>query len=327
MAGLLETIARRLLGGNRKKKTGRRVSPIRVKPVEMPCVDESMDNLTMWNESEPDVMVEECVGDFAEEFGEEFPGEDVIILDQESIEYDDGFEVEKFGTVENADAMTDDYLLSQIDEFRAKAQQLQNLLLSKESKVAELQTIVDEREGKAKELEDILTERQKQADGVTAEMTRQIDSLIEKVTTKMEEISSNITSSVNGSLEASTSVVGRELESVGKSLENVTGEMVDSRQLSERQIAEISELKDLLANMPNLEEMKTEILEKIHAENVKCYRNTSDLFKGLEDKMDKMRGLEQKIEDLQKNSVILMVLHSISIVGLIVVALAAFGIF
>lgn len=322
MAGLLETIARRLLGGNRKKRTARKVSPIRVKPVEMPCVNESMDNLTMWNETEQDAVVEEVVeefvGDFAEEFGEEFPGEDVIILEQEPIEYDDGFE---------AAALSDDYLLTQIDEFRAKAQQLQNLLLSKESKVAELQTIVDEREGKAKELEDILTERQKQADGVTAEMTKQIDSLIEKISSKMEEISSNITSSVNGSLEASTSVVGKELETVGKSLENVTGEMVDSRQLSERQIAELSEIKDLVGNMSNLDEMKTEILDKIHSENVKCYRNTSDLIKGLEDKMDKINELELKLASAQKSMNILTILSGITIAGLVIVALAAFGVF
>ena len=322
MAGLLETIARRLLGGNRKKRTARKVSPIRVKPVEMPCVNESMDNLTMWNETEQDAVVEEVVeefvGDFAEEFGDKFPGEDVIILEQEPVEYDDGFEEA---------ALSDDYLLAQIDEFRAKAQQLQNLLLSKESKVAELQTIVDEREGKAKELEDILNERQKQAEGVTAAMTKQIDSLVETMTSKMEEISSNIASSVNGSLEASTSVVGRELESVSKSLENVTGEMVDSRQLSERQIAELSEIKDLVGNMPSLDETKTEILDKIHSENVKCYRNTSDLVKGLEDKLDKMNELDLKLASAQKSMNILTVLSGVTIVGLIVVALAAFGIF
>ena len=39
-----------------------------------------------------------------------------------------------------------DFLLTQIDEFREKAKQLQELLLSKESKVKELQTIVAERE-------------------------------------------------------------------------------------------------------------------------------------------------------------------------------------
>ena len=52
----------------------------------------------------------------------------------------------------------EDFLLSQIDEFREKAKQLQNLLTSKESKVQELQNLVNEREDKAQELEQILSE-------------------------------------------------------------------------------------------------------------------------------------------------------------------------
>ena len=57
----------------------------------------------------------------------------------------------------------EDFLLNQIDEFREKAKQLQNLLASKESKVQELQTLVNEREDKAQELEQILTEKQEEA--------------------------------------------------------------------------------------------------------------------------------------------------------------------
>ena len=57
----------------------------------------------------------------------------------------------------------EDFLLSQIDEFREKAKQLQNLLTSKESKVQELQNLVNEREDKAQELEQILSERQEEA--------------------------------------------------------------------------------------------------------------------------------------------------------------------
>ena len=39
----------------------------------------------------------------------------------------------------------EDFLLSQIDEFREKAKQLQDLLAAKENKVQELQWIVNER--------------------------------------------------------------------------------------------------------------------------------------------------------------------------------------
>ena len=46
----------------------------------------------------------------------------------------------------------DDFLLSQIDEFREKAKQLQEMLSNKETKANELQSIVAEREEKAEEL-------------------------------------------------------------------------------------------------------------------------------------------------------------------------------
>ena len=68
----------------------------------------------------------------------------------------------------------EDFLLSQIDEFRERAKQLQSLL--------------DSRETEAQELQKILEERQKKADGFTAEVEKQIDRLIGKVSAKMEEI-------------------------------------------------------------------------------------------------------------------------------------------
>ena len=84
----------------------------------------------------------------------------------------------------------EDFLLSQIDEFRERAKQLQSLLDSRETEAQELQTLVDERQEKADALGQILEERQKKADGFTAEVEKQIDRLIGKVSAKMEEIRS-----------------------------------------------------------------------------------------------------------------------------------------
>ena len=75
----------------------------------------------------------------------------------------------------------EDFLLSQIDEFRERAKQLQSLLDSRETEAQELQTLVDERQEKADALGQILEERQKKADGFTAEVEKQIDRLIGKV--------------------------------------------------------------------------------------------------------------------------------------------------
>lgn len=86
----------------------------------------------------------------------------------------------------------EDFLLSQIDEFREKAKQLQDLLAAKENKVQELQSIVNEREGKAEEWQHILVERQEEADKIVTEFTKKVDDLADRVTAKMTEIETSI---------------------------------------------------------------------------------------------------------------------------------------
>lgn len=194
----------------------------------------------------------------------------------------------------------DDYLLTQIDEFREKAKQLQELLISKESKVMELQSIVDEREVKAKELEHILNERQEKADGITAEVSRKIDSLIEKVTEKMDEIGVSI---------------GNEV-SEGQKL---TAEQMEG-------------LKETLASVnEQLETIKAELSEKVHTENVKCFRNISDLFKSMEEKVDSIQTMEQalgkKTESVHKCTIAIIVLTVINMLGLTAVILMELGVF
>ena len=90
----------------------------------------------------------------------------------------------------------EDFLLSQIDEFREKAKQLQNLLTSKESKVQELQNLVNEREDKAQELEQILSERQEEADEIVSDFSKKVDELAERVTAKMNEIEISVSKQV-----------------------------------------------------------------------------------------------------------------------------------
>ena len=190
----------------------------------------------------------------------------------------------------------EDYLLNQIDEFRERAQKLQDLLLSKESKVEELQNIVDEREGKAKELQEILDERQRKADGITEEMNKQIDNLIEKVTAKMSEI------------EASMSE-----------------DLADGRKISEEQATQMKE--SLAALTTQLEALKADLSEKIHSENVKCYRNVADLLKGLEDKMDKVSVVEKRVGAVHKCVIAVIIMTAINMIGLTVFALFQLGAF
>lgn len=291
MAGLLDTIAKRLLSSATKSTTTTRPSTktasstaIRVKPVAAHTADEWVKNSTI---SEP--VVEKTVVSEQAAKQMKVPVPEVTAIDRT---------IKRERTIKEVER--DDYLLTQIDEFREKAQQLQNLLLSKESKVMELQNIVDEREVKAKELENILNERQRKADGITAEVSKQIDALIEKVAAKMDEI--------------------------GESIEK---EVSDGQKLTAEQM---EELKETLASVnAQLETIKGELSEKVHTENVKCFRNISDLFKGMDEKVDSIQKAEEvvdkKVKSVHKCTIALIVLTVINMLGVIAVILMELGVF
>lgn len=270
MAGLLNRIAKQLLGTQKPvapKTAHTKNTPVKVKPVERPVANEWVKNSTISDPVESEV----------------------IAIDRTVKRERTKIDVEK-----------EDYLLSQIDEFREKAQQLQDLLLSKESKVLELQNIVDEREVKAQELESILNERQKKADGITEEVSKQIDNLIEKVSAKMEEIGT----------------------SIGADLEN-------GQKLSAEQIKELRETLESLTEQ--LDTIKGELSEKVHSENVKCYRNVADLFKSMDEKMDAVKKDQEiamiKVSSVHKCTIAIIVLTILNMLGLTALALYELGVF
>ena len=292
MAGLLDTIAKRLMGGSNKSTVSTRPSmktasstTVKVKPVATQVANDWVKNSTI----EEPVIVKTTVSE-EDVTQKEIPVPQVTAIDR----------TVKRERIKNDVEREEDYLLTQIDEFREKAQQLQSLLLSKESKVMELQNIVDEREVKAKELEDILNERQRKADGITAEVSKQIDALIEKVTAKMDEIGVSIEKEVS------------------------EGQKITAEQMEE--------LKETLAAVnAQLETIKGELSEKVHTENVKCFRNISDLFKGMDEKVDSIQKAEaevdKKVKSVHKCTIALIVLTVINMLGVTAVILMELGVF
>ena len=210
------------------------------------------------------------------------------------------------------DVENEDLLINQIDEFREKAKQLQVLLEAKESKAAELQSLVDERAGKAQELEHILTERQEEADKIVTEFGRKVDALADKVTTKMAEIEAGLSGQVadirktseeqialNRRMNEEQTASNRKLneEQIAANKQFLEEQAIANKKLSEGQIAEV---KELLENATSqLESIKTDLSEKVHTENVKCYRNIQDLFNEFNSKIEKMDEMEGGVDSVK----------------------------
>ena len=193
---------------------------------------------------------------------------------------------------------TDDALLVQIDEFRAKAQQLQQLLLSKETKVKELQVIVDEREDKAEELRKIVEEQQEKADGITVVVGKQIDSLIEKVSAKLDEIET----SVGGTIADGQKADDERMEQARQSLSQI---------------------------LHQLDVLKADLSSKVHSESVKSYRNISDLIKKMNESLQCLETLEvlnQRTRMLKAWTIVISAVSIGNLIGIIVLILLGVGI-
>lgn len=235
----------------------------------------------------------------------------------------------------------EDFLLSQIDEFREKAKQLQVLLASKESKVQELQSIVNEREDKAQELQTILTERQEEADRIVSVFGKTVDELADKVTSKMLEIEESISGQVaevkkaseeqlasNRRLNEEQIAANRKLseDQLATNKQFLEEQAIANKKLSEGQIAEV---KVLLENATTqLESIKTDLSEKVHSENVKCYRNIQDLFNEFDSKIEKMDEMEQEVGSVKGYVKCLSwfsILNFVVLIGFILYSLGVFN--
>ena len=227
------------------------------------------------------------------------------------------------------DVENEDLLINQIDEFREKAKQLQVLLEAKESKAAELQSLVDERAGKAQELEHILTERQEEADKIVTEFGRKVDALADKVTTKMAEIEAGLSGQVADIRKTSEeqTASNRKLneEQIAANKQFLEEQAIANKKLSEGQIAEV---KELLENATSqLESIKTDLSEKVHTENVKCYRNIQDLFNEFDSKIEKMDEMEGGVDSVKGYVKLLSWFSILNFVVLIVFILYSMGVF
>ena len=256
----------------------------------------------------------------------------------------------------------EDFLLKQIDEFREKAFQLQELLFSKENKVEELQTIVNERENKAEEMAQILTIRQEEAEKIMKDVNMKLDELSKSVSEQMAEVETALTKQINGvdlvmkaQLAESNAAIAKQTSKTDAILKeqitaieaNLGGQMSEIKIFTEEQIAaikstcleeieassklskeQIAEVRKLLEDTSGkLEAVKTEISEKVHQENVKCYRNVHDMLYEFDLKSEKLNKIKEKTESIGGYVKCLTWFSIINFVVLIAYILFSLGVF
>lgn len=200
----------------------------------------------------------------------------------------------------------EDFLLSQIDEFREKAKQLQTLISSKEDKVQELQEIVEEKEGQAKELSDIIEERQDAAERVVSGVGEQIDGMVNKVDAKLKELNETFAERLAENAVNST----EQNEAVRKLIDEYQDKMSEA-------------IKGLDGQF---EAVKNEICEKVHTEDVKCYRNMQTLIEESDRKIEETKDAVAELVSLKTMVKVTLVFTALNFVGLAAFLIHVLGI-
>ena len=315
-------------------------------------------------ESEPEFLDEPEFFDepedmFEQESAEKYESEEPVTEDaatavslQDSVTETDELEdiSQKIGmdVADMIDMDKEDVLIQQIDEFREKAKQLQELMQNRESKARELQGVVEERAARANSLDRMVHARQGEADKIMKQVTQRIDAMSMGVRTQMSGLSDTVSKEVGGLSQNLTQnltqnithEINQSTEKTRQVVEAATQNMIDQNTRSLEGLKEQLEQLDHSGQIGELSTemnsqmttLKADIVEKIHAEDVKCYRNIQvsldEQSKLLSESDEKIRGLmEEQMNGLKdqmshhatmiKASLVISVLNLLGIAGII----------
>lgn len=228
------------------------------------------------------------------------------------------------------DVNKEDFLIKQIDEFKEKAKQLQQLLDFKENKVEELQHIVDEREQKAQNLQNVLRVRQQEADKVNQSVDVHVEQISKKlegqigqmnrgIDAKMAQVAVQLDDGVQG-MEQQLQVQNQQLNELKEQIGNIVSEL--NKGTDDQLKASVEEL------VTKLDTMKNELSEKVHTENVKSYRNIQTLMEELDGKLGQVELGDNSMKTMKgylKAIIVLGVLNLVAVAGLILYEVGIFN--
>ena len=189
----------------------------------------------------------------------------------------------------------EDLLLEQIDAFREKATQLQQLIAQKEHKAAELEALVREKEAINVKLQEELSKKQEEADSLVADVETQVDRMMQ-VVKNMDQLEIDI-----------------------------KGQVSDNQESYE---THNRNLQDTLKNVSEgLDSIQNELSEKTHSESVHLYRLIQDLLKEHDNSEEQAIKALEHYSSLKKLSVVVIVLLVVTMGVSIASFILSIGIF
>ena len=220
----------------------------------------------------------------------------------------------------NQNTTGSDYLLRQIDEFREKATELQNLLKTREDKAQELRVLVEE--------------KQKEADDLSSGVTRSLEQVVGRVNDRMDQKFDEMNSGLTEKLDQAAKSADN-TEELKKMISEIKLPEVNTEKITEELKAPLDDLRKSIeevrepvqAATKEVSGMKGEILEKIHTEGVQVFRNTRDLFDEQNQKLELVTEMKTEMKSLKTSLKIALWFGIINFAVLIVYVLFDLGVF
>lgn len=238
---------------------------------------------------------------------------------------------------------------AQMDSFKDKARQLQEIINDKQARVDDLERTVADLDRENQKLQDALERSRQETGDYAVDIDEQVNRLSEllgkdmgdmeqRISDRIAELPSQMpsemqeitfdTDALNQSIERQSqqmeklfSSISDKLEAIintQKSASNQSFDEVFSDQksfLSNSMLTQEKKLSESLNGMSRqLDGMKDEISEKIHSEDVKVYRNLQDFIQEQDNSEDEEKKLLKRYKSLRNREYINMVLTVVDII-------------
>lgn len=191
---------------------------------------------------------------------------------------------------------TEDALLVQIDAFRDKAVRLSGLINANQKKVMSLEAEVKKKEGQISDkerqiasLQKELSKKQKEADALVTTVESQVDRMLVSVKREMSSLNADISDKMSRENKEESAKIAGVMDKVNSS---------------------VLEIKEYLAHSQDdisLSDVKEELSEKIHSENVKVYRNIQDTMKEMDHSEQLDISMDEKYRSLKHRSIFMLI--------------------
>ena len=191
-------------------------------------------------------------------------------------------------------AAGEDQLLLQIDAFRDKALELQQLIDGKQSRVEELQKIVEEKEEESRTLDAQLSKTKSDTGDLMNEVRSDVADLVSEVRTTMTKTGEDLLDRQKQHDEA----VDKQLRQVSDSVSGACEEIGS---------------------------YQNRISEKIHSENVVQYRNLQELLKESDSSEELLEQIKKQSRSIKARLNVLMIFSIASLAALAVLVLNVIG--